>query len=175
MESNPPKTSKFSLNYGLLLAAISIAFSLILFSSDLHYQQDWKVSVINVVIMIAVLVIGIYQFRKANDGFLTLGQALKVGVGIALVGAVIGIVYQMIFINFIEPDFMTKVMEIRKAEMISQNPEMTQEQIDGAVEMMESFSGPGIMVAFALIGSLFFGFIISLISGLILKRSKPDY
>jgi hypothetical protein len=175
MEANPPKTGKFALNYGLILGAISIAFSLILFSSDLHYQQDWKVSIINVVIMIAVLVTGIYQFRKANDGWLTLGQALKVGVGIALVGAIVGLVYQLIFINFIEPDFMTKMMELRKAEMISQNPDMTQEQIDGAVEMMESFSGPGVMVAFALVGSLFFGFVISLIGGLVLKKAKPDY
>ncbi|MET1259768.1 MAG: DUF4199 domain-containing protein [Flavobacteriaceae bacterium] len=175
MEGTPPKTGKFSLNYGALLGLVGIVFGFMLYSADMHYEQGWEINAINLVIMAGIIIFGIAQFRKANAGYLTLGQAMKVGLGIALVGFVIGIIYQMIFINVIEPEFMDNMMEIRKAEMIAQNPNMTQEQVDNATEMMKKFSGPGMMIAFGALASIFFGAIFSLIGGLILKKAQPTY
>ncbi|HNU60527.1 MAG TPA: DUF4199 domain-containing protein, partial [Aquaticitalea sp.] len=57
-------------------------------------------------------------------------------------------------------------------KMMEQNPNMTQEQIDMAMEMGKKFSSPWISVAFGIIGSLFFGLIISLISGLVMKKEN---
>lgn len=171
---NQPKTGKYALNFGLLLGAIGIIFALILYSMDLQYEQGWTLFIVNILIMAAVVCFGISQFKKANGGYLTLVQALKVGLGIALVAAIVSIIYQMIFINVIEPEFQTNVMEIRKNEMIAKNPGMTQEQVDGAVEMMEKFSGPTAIIIFSLVGSLFFGFLISLIGGLIMKKTPQQ-
>ncbi|WP_445382480.1 DUF4199 domain-containing protein [Robiginitalea sp. IMCC43444] len=172
MENQEPKTSKYALRYGIILGGISIVFGIMLYSLDMHYDQGWQIGLVNIVIMIAVIIMAIIAFRKDNGGLLSLGQALKVGVGTALIAGILGIIYQMVLMNVIEPDFMANMMEIRKGEMIAENPNMTQEQIDAASEMMQKFSGPGIVVAFSLIGSLFFGFIFSLIGGLILKRSE---
>lgn len=175
MEENQPSIKKIALNYGLLLAGVGIVFSLILFSMDLQYERGWGIMVVNTLVMAAVLFLGINTFKKSNAGFLSLGQAIKVGLAIAVISAVISIIYQMIFINFIDPDFMTTTMAMQKEQMLEQNPNMTQEQIDQATGMMETFSGPGAMVVFIFVGSLFFGLIISLIEGLILKKSKPEY
>ena len=41
--------------------------------------------------MIGLLILGIKKFKNENYGFLALGQALKIGVGIAVIGAVISI------------------------------------------------------------------------------------
>ena len=54
------------------------------------YSQDWKIGVISYVIMAVIIFIGIKSYRKANGGFLTIGQGLKTGIGIALIGAVLG-------------------------------------------------------------------------------------
>lgn len=102
-------------------------------------------------------------------------EALKVGVGIALIGAILGVLYQMIFMNFIEPDFMENIMAIRKQEMIAENPNMSKQDIENASAMMEKFSGPAISAAFGLIGGIFLGLIISLISGLVLKKQAASY
>ena len=51
---------------------------------------------------------------------------------------------------------------------------MTQEQLDGILEMQKKFISPQMMVAFGLIGGLLIGFVISMISGLILKRNRPE-
>ena len=65
-------------------------------------------------------------------------------------------------------------LDFQLEKMRIDNPEMTQDQLDGIRSMQEKFSGPLIRSAFQIIGSLFIGFIISLIGGLIVKKSRPE-
>ncbi len=109
MEENQPKTGKYSLNFGLILGLISVVFGLMLFFMDAHYSQDSANTVIGLVITTAVILWGIYSFRKANDGFLTLGQALKLGAGIGLVAGIVWVIYVLILSNFLDPAFASKV------------------------------------------------------------------
>ncbi len=175
MEENQPKTGKFALNFGILLGAISIIFLVMLYLMDMHYDRSWGLMIVNGLIMISVIAFGIFQFKKANNGFLTLTDALKVGLGIALIAAILGVFYQFIFANYIEPDFMANTMEMQQREMIAQNPNMSKEQIDSAKEMMQTFSNPALGAAIGIVVALFFGFIISLFSGLIMKKQKPEH
>lgn len=175
MEENQPQTGKFALNYGIILGVLTIIFAVMLYSAGLEHEQNITLFIVNLSIMTGVILFGIYKFREANGNLLTISEAIKVGIGIALVGTILGVIYQMIFINFIEPNFMVEMMEAQKMEMIAQNPKMTQEEIDSAVAMMEKFSGPYLSAAISLIGGLFIGLIISFIGGLILKKSEPAY
>ncbi|SEK41820.1 Protein of unknown function [Maribacter orientalis] len=175
MEENLPKTGKFARNYGIILGLLTVVFAIMLYIAGLQYEQSIALFAVNLSIMIGVIMFGIYKFREANGNILTISEAIKVGIGISLIGAIIGIVYQMIFINLIEPDFMANMMEAQKMEMITQNPNMSQEEIDKAVSMMEKFSGPFLSAAIGLIGGLFLGLIISFIGGLILKKEEAAY
>ena len=56
----------------------------------------------------------------------------------------------------------------------SQNPEMPQEALDTARSMQEKMSSPSILTAVQIIFALFIGFIVSLIGGLIVKKSRPE-
>ncbi|WP_430907379.1 DUF4199 domain-containing protein [Maribacter sp. 2-571] len=172
METTPPKTGKFGLVYGLILSAISVALGLILYSQNLHYERGWAVNLVSVIIMISVISIGIYQFKKANAGFLSLGQAMKVGLGIAVIAGIVGVLWQMVFMNVIEPDFMENVVERSKVEMIQQNPTLTDEQIAQGEKTIRMFTKPSVMAVMGLVASLFFGSIISLIAGLIMKKQN---
>ena len=95
MENQKVTTGKFALNYGLILAVISIAFSLMLFFLDMHYQRGIPETVINFVIMIGVIIVGIVAFKKSNEGFVSLSEALKIGIGTAMMAAVVGFVYYL--------------------------------------------------------------------------------
>ncbi len=75
--------------------------------------------------------------------------------------------------NYIEPDYMSQMMEVNREKMIEAQPDMTESQLNAAEEMTAKFSSPLIVVAFSLIGNLFFGLIISLIVGLIMKNKNP--
>lgn len=172
MEVTSPKTSQFAIRYGLILGAISVIFGIMLYYMDMHYQQDWKVGVFSMIIMIAVIFWAMIEFRKANGGYMSLSQALKVGVGLSLISGIIGIVYQQILMHVIDPEFMQKSMDFQKMMMSDRG--MDPAQIEAAIEMGKKFQGPFIQIAFGLIGSLFLGFIFSLISGLILKKTAPE-
>ena len=172
MEENQPKTGKLALTYGLILGGISVVFGLMLYSMDMHYQRDWTIQVVGIVITIVALALAINQFKKANNGFLTMRQALKVGVGTALIAAVIGILYQYILANFIDPEFMNKAIESQMSEAIASGS-ITSEQADQQMEMGKKFFWIGYPIY--LIFSVIIGFIISLILGLIMKKQKPAY
>lgn len=171
-ENQQPKTGKFALNYGLLLGAISVVLGIILYTMDMHYQGGISVLIVSLVIMLGVIIFGLSQFKKANNGYMSFGQGLKVGVGICLIGGIISMMYQLLLSNVIDPEMASKQMEMAKVQM--EESRMTQEQIDAQLEMAEKFSSPLIQAAFALIGSIFFGFVLSIVPVLVMKKNKPE-
>ena len=138
------------------------------------YDQGWEIMLVSFVIMAVITFMGLKKFKESNNNLLGLGQALKIGLGIALVGAVISVIYNQIFINFIEPDFMENMMKVGEQKMLEQNPNMTDEQLEMAKGMQEKMSSPLIGAAMGIVWTLFLGFIISLIEGLILKRTEEE-
>lgn len=174
MENSSSTLKSHILQYGILLGGISVVFALMLFFLDMHYTQESAVNWINWAITITILLMAIYSFRKSNDGFLSLSEALKLGLGISVISALVAIVYTFILINFLDPDTIEKTIEVTQNRMLDENPEMSQEQIDMAKEMQLKFSSIGVISTMILIFSLVFGFIVSLISGLILKRNRPE-
>jgi len=174
MESQNPSMKSIIISSALILSGISIAFNLMLYFLDMHYQQTSAAGIVGIVIMIALLLYSFIQFKKLNEGYLSLSEALKIGLGISAVSALIGVVYTFILTEFLDPGMMEKALDFQIEKMRMENPEMTTEQIDGIRSMQEKFSTPVIRSAFQIIGSLFIGFIISLIGGLIVKKSRPE-
>ena len=91
MENNSSTLKSNILQYGFLLGGISVVFALMLFFLDMHYTQESAVNWINWAITITVLILAIYSYRKTNDGFLSLSEALKLGLGISVISALIAI------------------------------------------------------------------------------------
>mgnify|MGYP003741137541 FL=1 len=145
-----------------------------LYFLDMHYQQSQEAGIVGIIIMIAILIYAFIQFKKINEGYLSLSEALKIGLGISLVAALIGVVYTYILTEFLDPGMMDKALDFQIEKIRMENPEITSDQIAGMREMQEKFSSPLIRSAFQIIGSLFIGFIISLIGGLIIKKSRPE-
>lgn len=172
MEENQPKTGKFSLNYGLILGLLSVAFGIMLYTMDAHYTQDISNTIISIALMIGVIIWGIYSFKNANGGFLTLSEALKLGAGIALIAGIIGVIYALILSNVIDPDFASKAIDYRMAEAEASG-QLSSEQIQQQKEMSLKFFWMGYPVI--LIFNIILGLIIGLIGGLILKKQKPAY
>lgn len=174
MNTKNPSLKSIIITYGLLLGGISVVFQLMLFFLDMHYKNDTTAGIVSLVIMIGIMLYAFIQYRKSNEGFLSLGEALKMGIGIALVSALIGVVYTQILMNVLDPDTMQKQMELSMETLKAENPEIPQEALETARSMQEKMSSPLILTAIQIVFALFFGFIISLIGGLIVKKSRPE-
>lgn len=172
MEVNQPKIGKFSWTYGLLLGAASVAFSVMLFTMDMHYEQGWAVRIIGLVLMLAAVLLGIIQYKKANSGFLIISDGLKLGAGIGLVSAILALIWYALLTNVIEPDFFDKSMEIAKVKVLEDNPKMTDEQWNQGVEMQKSFAW--LAYPFVIIINIIIGLVIGAIAGAVMKNPRPE-
>ena len=160
--------------YGIILGSISVVFQLMLFFLDMHYKNDSTAGIVSLIIMISVLLYSFISYKKINLGYLSLSEAIKIGLGVSLISALITIIYTQILINFLDPETMQKSLDLSMDTMRSENPEIPQEALDTARSIQEKMSSPLIFSAVQIIFSLFFGFIISLIGGLVVKKSKPE-
>lgn len=173
MVENQPKTGKFALNYGLITGLIGIVFGIMLFTAKMHYEQGLGIQITQTLILIAGIAVAIFQFKKAGGGLLSISEALKVGAGVALIAAICGLAYFFLLSNFIEPDYMDKVIEIGKVKAMNDNPNLTEEQIDQGIEMQKSFAW--LSYPIILIINVVVGLIVGLITGLILKKEEAAY
>ena len=71
---------------------------------------------------VGIIVYGLKAFKLENEGFLSVSESLKTGLAISLIAAIIGTIYNYVFMTFIEPDFVSQSIEIAREQMLSQNP-----------------------------------------------------
>ncbi len=169
---NQTNSKSIILNYGLYLGVIGVFIHLAFYATGNLIKLGWLSGILGFVAMIALIVLGIKKFKADNNGFLTFGQALKVGVGIAVISAVISTIYTLIFTNVIEPEFQQQTLEIQRQAWIDAG--LNDEQIEASEAMAKKFSSPMITAPLAIVVSAFFGFIISAISGAIMKKTEEN-
>ncbi len=174
MENDKASSKKIIINYGVILGIVSVLLGVVMYVTNVYTDPHWIFSVIGFLILIGVITYGIKAYKTSNNGFLELTDALKVGIGIALIGGIIGAIWTLLLTSIIEPEYTQQVMEVQREKLL-ENPDMTEAMVDQSIEMMEKFSSPYISIAFSIIGSLFFGFIISLFAGLIMKKKQDLY
>ena len=172
---NQQKVSKKSImiNYGLLLAILSIIVSVANFSFGDVYDPHWSVQAIGVALMLVFIVLGIKKFKELNDGYLSLGEAIKIGIGIAFVTTLIFMVYFYAFASFIEADFIENTTEINIQKALDANPDLPEERLETQREMTKNYFYV-FAFGFMLIFNLFIGFVTSLIAGMVMKKTDEE-
>ena len=98
---NQASSKNIILNYGLYLGIASVLINLVNYAVGDYLQPHWSIGILSFVIMIAAIVMAYNKFKELNNGFMSWGQSVKIGVGLTVVSAVIAIVYQQLFQNFI--------------------------------------------------------------------------
>src|SRR5210317_1848031 len=117
---NQPNTSKKSimLNYGAILGFASIIVMLINYIVGDIYQPHWSLMIFSLAVTSTIIVFGLKKVKEMNSGFLSVGEAIKTGLGISLISALIYIVYLFIFYNMIEPDYFINMVKVQEQMII---------------------------------------------------------
>tara|TARA_Y100000815_G_C13001583_1_gene371929 strand:+ start:38 stop:550 length:513 start_codon:yes stop_codon:yes gene_type:complete len=170
MEHQTPSIKPIAYTYGLYSALLSIAGLIIMYVANM--DKNWILSSISVVVSILIFVYGIKAFKTANANILSLGQAIKVGLAIAVIAGVITAIYSYVHYEFIYPEFIEMQKETAYNQMIEQNPNMTDEQVEQAMSISNLFMNSTFFSLSSILGSLIFGLIVSLIAGLIMKNDR---
>lgn len=173
MEAQQAQARKFVLNYGLLLGILVVTLGVIMYVTNNHIDPHWSFMVISFALFIAVVIYGIKAYKGENGGFLSLGEAIKVAVGIALIAALLAGIWNVLLATVIEPDYAEQMADFQREQMVERFPEMTEAQIEQGMEMSANFSSPWIGFATVLVMYMLFGLLVGLVAGLVMKQKNP--
>jgi len=168
MEENQPKTGKFAWTYGLLGGVAVIIFSFMLYSIEAD-QQGFGVQAVGFLILTVAVILAIIQFKKANGGFISLSQGLKLGAGVGLVVGLLIVLYSLLFTYVIDPEYVASLIESAKQKALVDNPQMTDEQWEVGMNIQKYVQYPAILII-----DVVFGLIVGAITGAIVQNKRPE-
>ena len=172
MEEKSNSIWKAGFMYGAILGLILIIYTVILYV----FNQDFNkvLRYVGFLIMAIMVFYGAKSYRDNYlDGSINYGRALGISMIIVLVGAIISSIYFLIHIKAVDPDYMVKLLAETEEQLL--NKGLSDEQIELSLEMQKKWTKPGLMLAFGIIGSAFWGFIISLITSIFVKKQGDPY
>lgn len=170
---------KMILRYGLFSAGFLIITNLIIFlllgaSSD-NYGIGEVLGYSSITLSLVFVYFGIRQYRNDQlDGYINFGQSLKIGLLIALFPALAFGIYNVVYVEVLDPDFMENYyqhqLQLMEASMSSAEFETAKSQMEAEKEM---FMNPGIQFFVMFLTVWIIGLIITLVSSLtLIKKQK---
>lgn len=165
------------IRFGLYGAAALIGLSFLTWiltkGEDWDYGAQEVLGYVSIVVALSFVFFGIKHFRdRVNQGSVSFGQALKIGLMISLItGLAFGLLD--IIYRFINPEFTTEYYDY----MVEQaKADVPANQLDAKLAEMESqrefFSNPILSFIVMTLTVFVIGFIISLLSSLVLQRKS---
>jgi hypothetical protein len=171
MESEKLSPGKFAKNYGIILGVILVFIAVIMYATGMQLEgKQWPMYVFYIIFPV-VVIYAISQFKKQQGNLLTVGEAIKVGLAVAVISALVFAVYSLLFNYVIDTEFTQQVMEA-EIERQLESGALTEEMVEASATMREIFSNPFVGSTLFIALSAIFGLIYSLIGGLIMKREE---
>ena len=172
MENQKVSPGKFAMNYGALLGLILVVIAVIMYVTNMAIEgKQWPMYIYYLIFPI-VIFIAVNNYKKTNGGFLTISEALKVGVAAAVISGIIYLLYNIIFQYIIEPGFAEQMLEASRDKMREMG-NFSEDQIEQSMQWVKWATNPFLGGAIFIGFSAFFGLIYSLIAGAIMKNKNP--
>jgi len=167
MKNTVIKYGLYALLSGFVLFGLPFFFGM---GVDFDYGE--LIGYTAMVLSLLFVYFGIKHYRdKVNNGKVSLGKAIAIGMLITLFSAVGVALFDYIYTTQINPDFASQYLDysIKKMET-TLSPEELKVKSAELIQQMEDYGKPWFMAFMMFASVIILGFIISLISGLILQR-----
>ncbi len=171
---------KSSINFGITFGIIMVLQFVIMYVLNINPQESPAIGVvINIlnylILPFALIYLAANNYKtKINQGFISMGETIKVGLTVCVIASLIYGVFYLIF-DFIVPEFKEELLVKIQEITIKQNPTLTSEQLKMSMKFVKIFMNPYIVVPFTIIMYCVIGLIHSLIVGVIIKKNKPVF
>ena len=154
-----------SMNYGAILGGILVILSLIGYVFNL--QNATLLQILNYFALGALLYYGTKVLRdKHQGGYITYGRAVASGFLISLFAGIIVSFFVLIYLKWIDPATMKRILEESQKIMVEKG--YPEEQINMSLKFMT----PNIFAIGTIFSFSFWGLLLSLIGGVLLKKTK---
>ena len=156
------------MTYGFVTALVIIVVSVVLYVAGLAFKPGMQY-ITYLPFLIGVILNGV-AFSNANNNYVTFGNVFSSCFKACAIITLVILVWSFISLA-IFPEMKDKAMEMAREKM-AKNPNMTDEQIDMAINMTKKYFTL-FMVMGVVFGYMIFGAIFSLIGAAIAKKKGP--
>lgn len=129
------------------------------------------------IVAFSFVFVGIKNYRdKINGGYISFGKSFMTGFWITLIASTMYVITWMFEFHYFMPDFMDKYAAIMIEQTKSSGlpPDQLQAELDKITTMQENYKSPIYRIMYTYLEIVPVGFIITLISALILKRKEKN-
>jgi len=131
MEETTISSKKHIITYGVIFGIIWVAYGLIRYFTNNLANSNWNLSIIELSIQFGMILYSIYIYKTRNHGFLRLAEGLKVGVGVALIGTILQVIWYVFLFSIIAPEIMDQLINLEgrpsTSELTIQNNSLSKE------------------------------------------------
>jgi amino acid transporter len=161
-----------------LIAGVIVSLFMISSTTQCYVNGNFDSNIVvgyaSMLLAFSLIFVGVKNYRdKYNNGFVSFGKALKIGLNITLIASTVYVVVWLFDYYLFVPDFMDKyaahVLSELKAKGVS-GAEYQEEvvKMDGYKEM---YKNPIMVILFTYLEILPVGLVVSLLSAVLLKRT----
>lgn len=173
MEEKPKSITMNGIYYGVIGAAAMIIFNLILYLIDQNLNES--ITWIVYLFLIGAIVWGTIEYRnKVLNGIMSYGKAFSTSFMIVLFASIIVAIYSIIFFTLIAPEVVQDIADIGRERIIDGNPDITEEELDQALQFSSFMYTPIWLSVMDLIIQVIVGIVISLITSIFLKKEDKS-
>lgn len=168
--TEPVTTAAAGLRYGLLTGLVSIIFTFILFA--IGQEGNGGLASVAFAILIVGIVLAHKAFKAANEGYMSYGQGLGIGVLVGGLNGVLTTVFNYVYRTFIDPEMVARAMDQMRAKL-EEAGTMSGAQIEQIVTASTKYSSGAIGLAIGIASGFLLGLLFSLVIAAITKNAKP--
>jgi hypothetical protein len=159
---------------GLIVSSV-LFVTMIIYKNNPEFKGSMLIGFTSMFIAFAFILVGIKNFRdKYNNGIITFGKGLQIGLLIALIASTFYVITWAIEYNFVFPDYMKLYGEKMMAEVKSNGE--SEIEIDKKVkemnEFIEMYKKPHFFILMTYMEILPIGILVSLLGAFIFKRKE---
>ncbi|HRY32820.1 MAG TPA: DUF4199 domain-containing protein [Bacteroidales bacterium] len=171
MENQKPSVLGNCLRYALILAVISILYSLLLYS--LGQMQNKVLGFLAFAVLLVVMIWAVKDFRdKKSGGFVSFGTAFRIGFFTGLFAGIITGIYTYLFFKYFDPEMIGQMLAKAEENFIEQNPNMDDSQIELAMSYTRRFMQPAWMAFWGFLWNAVVSAVLGLIVAAIMKKEE---
>jgi hypothetical protein len=112
-ETTTPSADKraVGIKFGLISTVVGIVFFLgVVFAGQNPYVIKWGWA-FTLTTTIVLVVLAHREYKSENDGFMTYGEGVGIGLWFTIVAVAVGTLFNYIYVTFIDPNIMTEFYE----------------------------------------------------------------
>ena len=164
------------LKYGLYATSIVVGIPFLMWvfiAGEPNYDLGEIIGYATMVLCMTFVFLGIREYRDRQlNGTIPFGQALKVGVLIALIPSTAFGIYDLLYVAYLDPGFYDAYYSQYIADLQSSLPK---EELEAAIAEVEAqkaiFTNPLMQFLVMFLTVFLIGFVVSLLSSMILKKT----